>query len=120
MIINMTIKSRIQVACEWHRLLREVISQWLRSNTGSDRWLRVASPLSRNYLFLRGFTGHVDCYMSCSAYIIGIEVFAFDQRGAGQTSPEKRDWGLTDEEMTFLDQEIIMRKVGPDVVDDKS
>ncbi|KAK9319638.1 Alpha/Beta hydrolase protein [Lipomyces orientalis] len=80
-------------------------------------------PTVAKLLFLHGFAGHVNRYNQLFNVLSskGIEVFAFDQRGAGQTSPEKKDWGLTDEKMVFLDlEEIIKRRIEPEVVDDKT
>ncbi|KAK9321001.1 Alpha/Beta hydrolase protein [Lipomyces orientalis] len=80
-------------------------------------------PTVAKLLFLHGFAEHVDRYSELFDFLAsrGIEVFAFDQRGAGQTSREKKQWGMTDEKMVFLDlEEIIRRKIGPEVVDGKT
>ncbi|KAJ8103528.1 Alpha/Beta hydrolase protein [Lipomyces tetrasporus] len=71
-------------------------------------------------LLLHGFAEHIDRYSELFDVLAsnGIEVFAFDQRGAGKTSREKKDWGMTDEKMVYLDlEDIINRKIGPDVVE---
>lgn len=45
----------------------------------------------------------------------GIEVFAFDQRGAGKTSEKREYWGLTDEKKVFKDIDaLIAMQVKPD------
>ncbi|KAK9234155.1 Alpha/Beta hydrolase protein [Lipomyces kononenkoae] len=73
--------------------------------------------------FLHGFAEYVNRYEELFDVLAGkgVEVFAFDQRGAGRTSPEKKDWGMTDEKLLYSDlEEIISRRIIAEVVDGKT
>ncbi|KAK9320999.1 Alpha/Beta hydrolase protein [Lipomyces orientalis] len=95
---------------------------------GIDFYVKSTLPAAGTHivakvLLLHGFAEHINRYGELFDVLArnGIEVFAFDQRGAGLTSREKKDWGMTDEKMVYLDlEDIIERKIGPDVVDDKT
>ncbi|KAK9475607.1 Alpha/Beta hydrolase protein [Lipomyces japonicus] len=68
-------------------------------------------------IFNHGFAEHVGRYDELFSALIskGIEVFCFDQRGAGNTSPLQKDWGLTNEQHVFRDLDyLIEKKIGPD------
>ncbi|KAK9372978.1 Alpha/Beta hydrolase protein [Lipomyces chichibuensis] len=73
--------------------------------------------------FIHGFAEHINRYEELFDILAtnGVEVFAFDQRGAGQTSPKKKDWGMTDEKLMSSDlEELIERRIGPEIVDEKT
>ncbi|KAK9469064.1 Alpha/Beta hydrolase protein [Lipomyces arxii] len=68
--------------------------------------------------FLHGFADHIDRFDDLFKYLAarGIETFAYDQRGAGLTSPEKRNWGMTEEKILYNDMDcMIEKKVGLEV-----
>ncbi|KAK9365305.1 Alpha/Beta hydrolase protein [Lipomyces kononenkoae] len=83
----------------------------------------AGTPTVAKVLLLHGFAEYVNRYEELFDVLTskGVEVFAFDQRGAGLTSPLKKDWGMTDEKSLYSDlEEIISRKIIPEVVNDKT
>ncbi|KAK7206162.1 Alpha/Beta hydrolase protein [Myxozyma melibiosi] len=67
--------------------------------------------------FIHGFAEHVNRYTELFEVLAskGIEVFAFDQRGAGRTAPDRKDWGVTEEKLVYEDIDaFISLKMKPD------
>ncbi|KAK9234153.1 Alpha/Beta hydrolase protein [Lipomyces kononenkoae] len=80
------------------------------------------TPTVAKLFFLHGFAEHVNRYEELFDVLagIGVEVFAFDQRGAGRTSHAKKHWGMTNERLLYSDlEDIITRRIVPEVVESK-
>ncbi|KAF3903781.1 hypothetical protein ABW20_dc0109222 [Dactylellina cionopaga] len=62
----------------------------------AKEWKTPEAPVA-SILFLHGFSDHCGAYYDLFPDLAnrGINIFAFDQRGWGKSSPEKKQWGLT-------------------------
>ncbi|KAK9446770.1 Alpha/Beta hydrolase protein [Limtongia smithiae] len=94
------------------------------SFNGADFYTKIANPPDgvatiAKLLFNHGFAEHVERYEDFFRTVnaAGIATFAFDQRGAGRTSPNKKDWGHTDSVALFADLDYFVEKVVKDDAD---
>ncbi|KAK9458559.1 Alpha/Beta hydrolase protein [Lipomyces oligophaga] len=63
-------------------------------------------------LFIHGFAECIDLYDDYFTHManLGIEFLSFDQRGAGHTSEQRSDWGVTTEAAIYNDIDAIIEK----------
>ncbi|ANB14309.1 Yju3p [Sugiyamaella lignohabitans] len=75
------------------------------------KWLvPEGTPLRAKILFNHGFSEHMDAYDHFFPDFAarGYEIIGYDQRGAGHTSPLKKDFGNTNEYYVFNDLEELL------------